>query len=163
MLQLGMETSSQRLLDLMCKGTCAADAGPILRNLAAVGIRTYVYLLFGIPSETLSETQQTVEWVADHADSITFLNLARMNLPRGSELERSRDRGGLTEFEESATDHDLSLYRGVGAGHWELRRRVRRTLSEAQHHPTFRCILARTPPGFTSNHAAFAPFGTAQK
>jgi hypothetical protein len=84
MLQLGVETASQRLLDLLGKGTRAGDAEVVLTNLTAAGIRTYVYLLFGVPSETEEEALGTVEWAAGNAGRISFLNLALMNLPRGA-------------------------------------------------------------------------------
>lgn len=154
MLQLGVETASQRLLDRMGKGTRAADAGPILRNLAEAGIRTFVYLLFGLPGETEKEAESTVEWAADHAPSITFANLALFHLPRGSALEEDLPQDALGP-------DDLSLYRAPGgpdpSGAPANRRRLRALLAGARRHPDLRPIFARTPPGFTSNHAAFSP------
>ncbi|MBE0616541.1 MAG: radical SAM protein, partial [Proteobacteria bacterium] len=76
LLQLGVETASQVLLDRMGKGTRAADAGRVLGNLTTAGIRTYVYLLFGLPGESPAEAEQTLAWAAEHAPWITFANLA---------------------------------------------------------------------------------------
>ena len=154
MLQLGVETASQRLLDRMGKGTRAADAGPILRNLVEAGIRTFVYLLFGLPGETPQEAESTVEWAAGHAPWITFANLALFHLPRGSSLEE-----GLTE--PGPGEEDLSLYRPTGgpetSGARAGRRRLRELGAGARNHADLRPVFARTPWGFTSNHAAFSP------
>lgn len=149
LLQLGVETASQRLLDRMGKGTRADEAGPMIRNLTAVGIRTYVYLLFGLPTETRAEAERTLEWAADHAAWITFANLALFHLPRGSVLD--------APSREDARPEDLSLYRRAPEeGDWG-RPGLRRLLSAARHHPALGGILAASPPGFGSNHAAFSP------
>ncbi|MBI5017052.1 MAG: hypothetical protein HZB55_16395 [Deltaproteobacteria bacterium] len=157
MLQLGVETASQRLLDGLGKGTRIADVGAMLRNVARAGIRTYVYLLFGIPTETAEEARTTGDWAVRHADAVTFLNLALLNLPRGSELERDPARYGLTELHASSGSRDLSLYRSYASEGGGSRRDLRRVLAAVRARPEIRRILARTPPGFTSNHAAFAP------
>lgn len=157
MLQLGVETSSQRLLDLLGKGTRAEDLGPILRNLAGAGIRTYVYLLFGVPSESREEAEGTLRWAVDHADAVTFLNLSVMNLPRGSPLERRPDAFGLATLPAETAVPALSLYTGFGPGDPLGRRAARDTLAIFRAEPALREILLRTPAGFGANHAAFAP------
>ncbi len=156
MLQLGIESTSQRLLDLLGKGTRACHFSAILRNLARAGIRTYVYLLFGLPSETEEEASRTLEWAGENSGAISFLNLALLNLPRGSALEAAPERYGVRNLQDPS-DLDLSLYRGFeDAGNW-TREQARRLLSDARSRAPLREILARTPPGFTSNHAAFCP------
>jgi len=150
MLQLGVESASQRLLDRMAKGTRAADAAPILRNLAEAGIRTYVYLLFGLPGETAEEAAQTAEWARDHAPWITFLNLARFHLPRGGALDIASETGGTGGT-------DLSLYRPPPGERGGEGRPGYHALGQARRDPVLRPILYRTPLGFGANHAAFSP------
>jgi hypothetical protein len=161
MLQLGAESASQRLLDLLGKGTRVEETRAILVNLTRAGIRTYVYLLFGCPTESSDEARATLTWAASNAGAITFLNLALMNLPKGSALERDARHYGVTALEPVRGGNDLSLYwayEGEGAGGASGdRREMRRVLAEARAHPVLSRILARTPPGFTSNHAAWAP------
>jgi len=153
MLQLGVETASQELLDRLAKGIPATRAGRVVENLAAAGVRTFVYLLFGIPGETSAAVEQTLQWVEEHSPAITFLNLALMNVPLAGEGdEETRATGGRQE-----PGADLSLYRQGPDGLLPDRGRLRRRLEEARDRPWLRAILARTPPGFTSNHAAFAP------
>ena len=45
------------------------------------GIATYVYLLFGTPSESLTEARATLDFTVKHSQAIDFLNLAIFNLP----------------------------------------------------------------------------------
>ncbi|GAB4277763.1 MAG: radical SAM protein [Deferrisomatales bacterium] len=157
MLQLGVESASQRLLDAMGKGTRVAEAEAILAHLAAAGIRTYVYLLFGLPSETPAEAEHTLAWAARNAASITFLNLSLFHRPRGSRLDPRPAAGHAPCARPEDEDRDLSLYWGHPEGERSRRRALRTLLRDARNDPVLGPILARTPEGLTSNHAAFAP------
>ncbi len=155
MLQVGIETLSQPLLDATRKGIRADRAGPIVRNLAGAGIRTHVYLLFGLPGQTRQEAEEAAAWAREHAAWITYLNLALFHLPRGSRLEADLAARGELGPEDPA--RDLSLYRPLRAGGSWPRPEVRRFLGALRSDPVIGPILDRTPPGFTANHAAFAP------
>ena len=155
MLQVGVETLSQPLLDATGKGIRAEHAGPIVRNLAGAGIRTHVYLLFGLPGQSRRDAEEAVAWVRDHAAFITYLNAALFHLPRGSRLEEElAARGGLGPGDPA---RDLSLYRPFRPGGLWPRPAARRFLGALRSDPVIGPILSRTPPGFTANHAAFAP------
>src|SRR3990172_6738141 len=82
MLQLGLESGSQALLDRMEKGTRIADASAILSNLSRAGIVAYVYVMLGAPGETETDGERTRSFLAEHAGEIGFLNLSILNLPR---------------------------------------------------------------------------------
>lgn len=151
MLQLGIETVSQRLLNSMGKGAQAKKFAKMLSNLSQAEIRTYVYLLFGIPSETEADAHATLHWTEEQAEQITFINMSILNMPRYSE-DYSQ---ALSVKEPNADDLDLSLYRKFQIGSNWNRSDVRRKLATAKTNEKLRKILARTPPGFTSSHAAF--------
>ncbi len=156
MLQLGLESGSQPLLDRMGKGTRVADASAILSNLSRAGIAAYVYVMLGTPGETESDAERTLSFLSEHADGIGFLNLAILNLPRGAsrtDFGESVDpgEGRLDEGEEP-----LGLYRPVPeTGGWG-RDRARRFLGKRLlGNPAIRAIAARTPPWFGDSHAVF--------
>jgi len=56
---LGLESGSQRMLDHMCKGTHATDAGPILRSFLDAGIGILVFAMIGLPEETEECARET--------------------------------------------------------------------------------------------------------
>jgi len=147
MLKLGLESGDQVVLDRLSKGIELGVAGRVLENLKTVGIASYCYLLFGTPAEDESAARRTLDFVAQHADRISFLNLAIFNMPAfGDEAA-----GYATEpFYEG----DLQLYTSfMHPAGWE-RGRVRRFLShEFTRHPAIAPIVRRDPPLFTSNHA----------
>lgn len=70
MLRFGLESGSQRVLDLMNKGTEVSVAASILQKLHDVGILTHVYLMFGYLGETN----------ADRAETLRFLEQNRCNI-----------------------------------------------------------------------------------
>ena len=52
MLQLGAESGSRYLLDRFEKGIDPATSLEVIKNCATAGIRTYAYMLLGLPGET---------------------------------------------------------------------------------------------------------------
>ncbi len=149
MLKLGLESGDQGVLDSLKKGIDLTTASRALRALKKAGIKTYVYLLFGTPSESEDEARSTLEFTAAHADAIGFLNLAIFNMPTtAAEAQKFRASG----FREG----DLSLYCDFTHPRGWDRLRVRRFLdSEFKRDRAISEIINRTPPIFTSNHAAF--------
>jgi radical SAM superfamily enzyme YgiQ (UPF0313 family) len=149
MLQLGLESGDQGVLDELRKGIDLTTASRTLESLTQAGIATYVYLLFGTPAETEREARATLDFVVRHAASIDFLNLAIFNMPL---CGREAKELGTREFAEG----DLSLYTDFRHPLGWDRRRVRRFLDrEFKRHPAVAAILRNDPPVFTSNHAAF--------
>jgi hypothetical protein len=149
MLQLGIESGSDRVLDEMNKGISSAGASRALACLHAAGIATYVYLLFGTPWETGSEAQQTMDFVAANAPSIDFLNIAVFNMPAGQQNDAEH-------VARKFSDADLSLYTDfVHPAGWD-RKSVRAFLNQRfKRHKAIAPIITRKPPLFGSNHAPF--------
>ncbi|HOJ14062.1 MAG TPA: radical SAM protein [Deltaproteobacteria bacterium] len=149
MLQLGLESGDQDVLDSLDKGISLQTAARSLVALKESGIGTYVYLLFGTPQEDEDSARKTLAFIEAHAHLIDFLNLSIFNLPRGS-------REALELETYDFFEGDLSLYTGfVHPKGWD-RRRVRRFLDrEFRRNEAVGKILRNSPPVFTSNHAPF--------
>ncbi len=149
MLQLGLESGDQGVLDSLEKGITLEDASRALKHLHRAGIGTYVYLLFGTPAEDEDSARKTLRLTAGHAGCIDFLNLSVFNLPRGGD-----EAAGLDTYD--FFDGDLSLYQGFRHPKGWDRSRVRQFLDkEFRRHPAIAAILRNDPPFFTSNHAPF--------
>lgn len=71
----GFESASQRLLDLMEKGTAIDEAEGILARLARAGISNTLYTMIGFPTETREEALQTLAWLRAHKESVDEVSL----------------------------------------------------------------------------------------
>lgn len=148
MLKLGLESGDQAVLDATNKGIILDEVVRTLKNLKQAGIAAYVYLLFGTPDENIDSARMTLRFIGEHADAVTFLNLAIFNMPIcGNEMSRYET--------EQFSEADLSLYTGFKHPLGWDRRNVRQFLErEFKKNPAIAEILRRDPPVFTSNHAA---------
>jgi len=149
MLKIGVESGDQGVLDALNKGIDLETVSIALKNLKDAGIGTYLYFLFGTPPEGPSEAEQTMDFVKKHHKLIDFMNLAIFNMPsNGPDAEKYN----TDKFYEG----DLSLYSSFEHPKGWNRGRVRAFLdNEFKKAPGIREIVRRTPPFFTSNHAAF--------
>ncbi len=151
MLQLGLESGDQAVLDALGKGTDLPTIERILACLADAGIATYVYVLFGTPAEDRDAAFRTRDFVASNAPRIGFLNVAVFNLPASSEEAKRLDTA-------SFYDGELSLYRDFAHPRGWNRQDVREFLAkDFEADPAIKAILARDVPVFTSNLAPFVP------
>jgi hypothetical protein len=156
MLQVGLESGSQRVLDRLGKGVRLESAARILKNLAAAGIASYVYILFGMPGETEADAEMTLAFLEAHAPEIGFLNISIMNLPRASGLLDNPEHYGIAASEPIAAENPLGLYRKFQPENDWDRAAARRFLERRLlNSPPVRAIVQRNPPLFTSNHAIF--------
>jgi hypothetical protein len=151
MLQLGLESGEQSVLDALGKGTRLDEIDAILANLRDAGIASYVYVLFGTPAETRESALATRDFLETRSEGIGFINAAIFNMPRSGEEASGYLAGSFYEG-------DLSLYCSFRHPSGWDRSAVRAFLSrDFGTSPAIRSILARTPPIFTSNHAVFFP------
>jgi hypothetical protein len=149
MLSLGLESGDREVLKAIKKGIKLEEAPIILENLKAAGIGTYIYVLFGTPSEDREAALRTRDFVAGHAHLIDFINAAIFNLPLNSEEAAYLDTDNFYEG-------DLSLYSEFvhpkGWGRKEIRKFLKKDFFSD---PEIRQILNRVPPIFDSSHAPF--------
>ena len=149
MLQTGIESGDQRVLDAAGKGVRVETIAKALKTLQASPIAVYGYLLFGTPGENEASAVKTRDFILAYADCIDFLNLAIFNLPAYC---REVDDLETRPFYPG----DLSLYRDFIHPQGWHRDRVRRFLArDFKREGPIRKILNNDPPFFTSNHAPF--------
>jgi radical SAM superfamily enzyme YgiQ (UPF0313 family) len=157
MLELGVESGNDRVLETINKGGTVELARRIIKNLKAAGIATYVYLLFGTPEEDEESARDTLGFVASHAEEIDYLNLSIFNMPVKSE---NTERVISREFYSG----DLSLYTDFFHPKGWGRKQVRLFLdAEFKTHESIARILQKRPSSFTSNHAPLFVLRASQK
>jgi len=108
-LMLGFEAGSQRLLDLVDKGTDLREAERVLRRAHDAGISTTLYTMVGLPTETREEARMTRDFIVRNAPWIGEISLQIFNLDMVSPMYRDPRRYGIAEVVENPDD-DLARY-----------------------------------------------------
>ena len=80
----GVESGSQRILDLMDKGTRVPDVETVLDASAHAGIKNHVFVMFGFPTETQWEMQATLDLLARHKPAIAMVHRGLFGLEMGT-------------------------------------------------------------------------------
>jgi radical SAM superfamily enzyme YgiQ (UPF0313 family) len=109
LLMWGLESSSRRLLDLMCKGTDAKEIAATLAFSARAGVWNLVFLIFGFPTETRAEWLDTMDFVESCRDSIHALSRSRFILLEGSQVFRKPHRYGIKRIMDRPERDPVSI------------------------------------------------------
>jgi radical SAM superfamily enzyme YgiQ (UPF0313 family) len=88
-LTTGLETGSQRIADLMKKGTRLDAISSFLQRASAAGISCRCTMLLGYPGETADDVHASAEFLAKHTLQIERVSLNRLQIIAGTTLHRS--------------------------------------------------------------------------
>lgn len=92
----GLESGTQRVLDLMDKGSKVDDVSWVLKRAYAAGIKNHVFLICGFPTETEDEYFQTLRFLNDHKDWIFAVHRGPFSLEPESPIFEHPERFGIT-------------------------------------------------------------------
>ncbi|MGO9021129.1 MAG: B12-binding domain-containing radical SAM protein [Syntrophobacteraceae bacterium] len=109
LLMWGLESASQRLLDLMRKGTIAQKIPAILNSAREAGIWNLLFLIFGFPTETKAEWQSTLDFVGSCRESVHALSRSRFILLEGSDVFVNPDRYGVKRIIDRVRRDPVSI------------------------------------------------------
>ncbi|MCK5739339.1 radical SAM protein [bacterium] len=156
LLQFGLESGSQRLLDLYQKGVNLEQARHILHLSNAAGIRNYNYLLFGLPTETEEDRHATRIFVENNHEAIHHLNLSIFNLPADCDMLKTPDMFSIEPVELQKYAAPLQLYLPFQSKGESVRKDARRFIHSVLHkNPVFRALIKNTPDRLRVDHAVF--------
>ncbi len=94
-LMFGFESGSQRVLDLVEKGTNLEEAERVLRWAHEAGISATLYTMVGLPTETYDDAMATRDFIVRNADVIGEISLQIFNLDMVSPMYREPERFGI--------------------------------------------------------------------
>jgi len=92
----GLESGSQRILDLMDKGTRIGDIEQVLRDAHAAGIANHVYIMAGFPTETHDEFLATLRFLDRNREYIYSIHRGVFSIEPGSPIFKDGERFGVT-------------------------------------------------------------------
>jgi len=91
----GVESGSQRILDLMDKGTRVEDMEQVLRDAHAEGIANHVYVMAGFPTETRAEFIDTLRFLTRNREVLYSIHRGVFALEPGSPIFKNPERFGV--------------------------------------------------------------------
>ncbi|MEX1299572.1 MAG: radical SAM protein [Desulfotignum sp.] len=91
----GIETGSQRLLDLINKGTRVTDIQTVLKDSAAAGISNLGLMIFGLPTSSDADLDQTLQFLGDVYGDLGGLTASAFVLFDKTHFARNARRYGL--------------------------------------------------------------------
>lgn len=101
----GVESGSDRVLQLMRKGTTVKDAELVLRNSHEIGIANGAYILFGFPTETKEEFLETIHFLKRNDEAIDIVSTAVFGLQKGAPAYDHPQDYGIAEITKDHRDY----------------------------------------------------------
>jgi radical SAM superfamily enzyme YgiQ (UPF0313 family) len=105
----GIESGSDRILDLMRKGSDRATMTAVSRAFWEAGVATEWMTFTGHPTETVDEALATAEWIEQERSRIALFFVGEFGLEQGSHIAQDPKRYGVEEVFFAPGD-DLRLY-----------------------------------------------------
>ena len=137
----GYESSSQRVLDRMCKGIDPEASLELVKRVHDAGISVTLYVMVGFPTETREEARATLDTILEHRDLIQEVSVRVFYLDESSEIYKRREEFDILEVYPDP-EADLQVYYDFKTGSGMSRREAREAYLEftralRSHFPVF--------------------------
>lgn len=113
----GVESGTQRILDVIDKGTCVEDIEKVLKDSHNAGIWNMVFMIMGYPTQTEDEVKGDIAFLKRNEDYISTLAKSLFQLEVGSRIHENPERFSVEKIERSpdpfSTACRYSTSRGV--------------------------------------------------
>lgn len=156
LISLGIESGSQRILDLMKKRIKKEQARRAIELCKKYKIKTYAFYLFGLPWETEEDVRETIRFALELDSDYAEFHLA-VPFP-GTELYDIVLEEGLLEGDFQGYDHSLPVARTFHLSREELVKWRRRAIYKFYLRPQYiaRTILNSPTPASLISYLRFA-------
>jgi anaerobic magnesium-protoporphyrin IX monomethyl ester cyclase len=109
-MSFGFESACDRITGCMNKGYTRADAEALLEECCQHGVSVQYFTMFGFPSETRAEAQETIDYLDRLGDKIWGISVAPWTLTAGSYVNDHLDEFGVTPMGEGKAMKDPSTF-----------------------------------------------------
>jgi len=93
----GVESASDRILQLMKKGTNKRDITTVLDNSHSAGIKNVLYIMFGFPTETEAEFMDTISFLKENKEDIDLISTSTFGLQKNSPMFSRVEEFGIVD------------------------------------------------------------------
>ncbi len=115
----GVESGSQKVLDLMGKGTRVKDVEMALRASHEAGVRNLLFMMFGFPGEDTNDFKQTIDFLKRNKRYIDAISKGLFMLIEGCQVQKEPERFFIREMRpvadnySGATSYDFETTKGL--------------------------------------------------
>lgn len=129
----GVESSSQRILNLMRKGTNICDIEPLLKEAANIGIENYLFMMHDLPTQTSQEAKNDLDFIEKNLDYIIGFTFHEFSLETGSQIAKQPEKYGLKKLKKVSIlkrnghclySHDFIFSGGSKLGNVSFKKRI---------------------------------------
>ncbi|MFW6449916.1 MAG: B12-binding domain-containing radical SAM protein [Nanoarchaeota archaeon] len=106
----GVESGSQKILNLMKKGTKVEDISKVLRAAKEAGMINTVYVMFGFPGETKEDFLKTIKFLKKHDKNIDLVSTSTFGLHKGTEVYNNPEKYDIKIWQEQRTFLDDKIH-----------------------------------------------------
>ncbi|MBU0456522.1 MAG: B12-binding domain-containing radical SAM protein [Nanoarchaeota archaeon] len=96
----GVESGNNRILNLINKGTNKDDIEYVLENSHSVGIKNIVYVMFGFPTETRQELEETINFLKKNENHINLISSSIFGLQKNTFIYNYPEKFGIKKIIE---------------------------------------------------------------
>ncbi len=109
MLYFGLESASDRILACMDKGIKKENVLKICKYSNDAGIWTHLFLIFGFPTETPAEAEETIDFILQNKKIISSMSFGSFQLTKHSKVFENPASFNVSKIIQN-DDTDLSLW-----------------------------------------------------
>lgn len=91
----GLESASQRLLDFVDKGTKLTEATRVFQKCKGANISNWLFIMYGLPTETKEEAQATVDFLVRHQRLFDYFSPSQFVLTAESRMAERPEEYGI--------------------------------------------------------------------
>jgi radical SAM superfamily enzyme YgiQ (UPF0313 family) len=131
----GVESADDRVLEKMRKGTNIDDITKVIRASHKAGIRNVVYIMFGFPTETEQEAEETIDWLQENKRYIDLISTSIFGLQKNTPIYEHPEEFSITGIKETGRtilDHTIEYDVSEGMSHAEAKDFRKRNMHRLQ-------------------------------
>lgn len=121
MIMWGLESGSEKVLELINKGIDINKRFEILRHSKEAGIWNFAFIFFGFPTETIKDAEMTVKMLIENKDVIHSYGRSVFTMGRHAKLAENPEMYGITKIYPAEEEFSPNInFDSIGMNNKEL-------------------------------------------
>ncbi|MBQ8886100.1 MAG: radical SAM protein [Candidatus Gastranaerophilales bacterium] len=121
MIMWGLESGSNKVLELINKGIDLEKRFEILKDAKEAGIWNFAFIFFGFPTETVEDAKKTVKMLVDNKDIIHSYGRSVFSMGRHAKLSQEPEKYGITKIYPAEEEFSPNInFDSIGMNKQEL-------------------------------------------